>query len=646
MIPALLFISITSTTLAAQGPETSPAARVAVHRWGDVDGDALDDLLVIHAGTGISLYRNRGDGEFDDLTALLGLVVPYVVDDAQWVDLNSDGWLDLYLRSSEGVSRVFRSDMGARFVDVTSELGLERRGSVDISASWRDYDQDGYPDFLVRTTLGDHVYHNTGVGDFERLRLSAPPGASNQPAFTAGTNAPTVGWEDPDQVPGPPNSASGEGRRRPGPADRRGAPSGTQNSTLSGPPSSVVSTGPSLPAAGTPYCPDSIRDQALLGNCILAATIPTLGLLYPMSIDLNVDGSGFVGIGTTTPQSKLDVRDSGFGERTILTLRTEESVPGTSGRLDWAQSGTVSARIRNTFEAAGQAGLSFHTYDSPSLGEALRLTHDGRVGMGTSDPTANLHVYDSSGDTSLLVQGEGTQLSQEIHFKDSGSDWFVGNRYWVDEDGFGIGRTNGKTDFVIDSAGRVGVGNQSPARSLHVNGGDATLMLEGLGTDFTPAVIFQDSTSAWHIGARSESGAEDSFGIGRSYVKNDVIVSDAGDVGIGGILPGTKLDVQGTIRSRVGGFVFPDGTSQSSAQLVGPTGPQGPPGPKGDPGPQGPPVTTVAACGSNSAACSAVCGGIQYVFVSQSGPCSVTSDTGSCANTHANGHCCVCVPHS
>ena len=53
------------------------------------------------------------------------------------------------------------------------------------------------------------------------------------------------------------------------------------------------------------------------------------------------------------------------------------------------------------------------------------------------------------------------------------------------------------------------------------------------------------------------------------------------NVGIGTKTPSEKLSVAGTIESLSGGFKFPDGTIQQTAQLVGPQGPPGPQGPVG-----------------------------------------------------------------
>jgi hypothetical protein len=59
--------------------------------------------------------------------------------------------------------------------------------------------------------------------------------------------------------------------------------------------------------AGLSLCPDALSDQAGTASCIGASSTPTLGSLYPLGLDLNVDLSGNVGVGTLAPQSRLHV---------------------------------------------------------------------------------------------------------------------------------------------------------------------------------------------------------------------------------------------------------------------------------------------------------------------------------------------------
>ena len=61
-----------------------------------------------------------------------------------------------------------------------------------------------------------------------------------------------------------------------------------------------------------------------------------------------------------------------------------------------------------------------------------------------------------------------------------------------------------------------------------------------------------------------------------------MFINPFGQVGFGNVTdPTAMVDVMGAVRSRVGGFVFPDGTTQATATLQGPQGSQGVQGPQG-----------------------------------------------------------------
>ena len=132
-------------------------------------------------------------------------------------------------------------------------------------------------------------------------------------------------------------------------------------------------------------------------------------------------------------------------------------------------------------------------------------------------------------------------------------------------------------------------------------------------------------------------------------------ITQAGDVGIGTLEPGSKLTVAGVIESISGGIKFPDGSVQTTATLrgerrpKGDRGERGPKGDKGDPGRDGRTGRTVAICGPNP--CVTACP--QGVAASSAGLCDITSDTGSCsapATTpdpdstfrQIRNYCCIC----
>jgi hypothetical protein len=107
-----------------------------------------------------------------------------------------------------------------------------------------------------------------------------------------------------------------------------------------------------------------------------------------------------------------------------------------------------------------------------------------------------------------------------------------------------------------------------------------------------------------------------------------------------------KLDIAGS------GIVFPDGSTQTKAQVQGPAGPAGPQGATGPQGPPGPTLHSSASC-FNQSVSNASCGcsrTISAVVVSNTNTCQITSDTGGCgAGSSAfgvsppqYGYCCVC----
>jgi hypothetical protein len=111
-----------------------------------------------------ALYRNRGDGTFEDVTEKAGLAVELYGMGAAVGDFDDDGWPDL-LVTAVGGNRLFRNVGGKRFADVTEAAGLGASKwpaesaaefarhaepiSFPSSAAWLDYDGDGRLDLFV-----------------------------------------------------------------------------------------------------------------------------------------------------------------------------------------------------------------------------------------------------------------------------------------------------------------------------------------------------------------------------------------------------------------------------------------------------------------------------------------------------------------
>ena len=122
-----------------------------------------------------------------------------------------------------------------------------------------------------------------------------------------------------------------------------------------------------------------------------------------------------------------------------------------------------------------------------------------------------------------------------------------------------------------------------------------------------------------------------------------LVVKSNGNVGVGTSSPGAKLHVGGA--AGVDGIMFPDGTLQTMATLVGPQGAQGATGPQGAPGPT---VTTSAFCFSgikNNTSCFDICSNVIGGGWNSS-VCEAVADNGSCVGNPSGigALCCVCGP--
>jgi len=93
------------------------------------------------------LYRNRGDGTFEDVTRGSGLDVEFYGMGAAAGDYDNDGRVDLYV-TGIGRNYLFHNKGGGRFREVAKGVGVSDRG-WSSSAAWVDTDRDGDLDLFV-----------------------------------------------------------------------------------------------------------------------------------------------------------------------------------------------------------------------------------------------------------------------------------------------------------------------------------------------------------------------------------------------------------------------------------------------------------------------------------------------------------------
>ena len=120
---------------------------------GDYDGDGFIDLYVTRNDAADILYRNRGDGTFEDVTELAGLTLDVRSNGAAWADVDNDGDLDLYVTTFGGERfYLFINDGEGHFTEEAVERGasmLSADTHMGFSVAFGDYDRDGWLDIYT-----------------------------------------------------------------------------------------------------------------------------------------------------------------------------------------------------------------------------------------------------------------------------------------------------------------------------------------------------------------------------------------------------------------------------------------------------------------------------------------------------------------
>ena len=143
--------------------------------WLDYDGDGrLDLYLTNSAATDAfeppaplrgALYRNLGNGKFEDVTATAGLGAEGLFAMGVAVgDYDNDGDPDLAV-TGYGRSALYRNEGNGTFRDVTDDAGTANGGMWGTSAAWLDYDRDGLLDLVIVNYLDWSPENNAHCGE-------------------------------------------------------------------------------------------------------------------------------------------------------------------------------------------------------------------------------------------------------------------------------------------------------------------------------------------------------------------------------------------------------------------------------------------------------------------------------------------------
>ena len=193
----------------------------------DVDGDGWPDLYFTNSrfGEPNALYRNKGDGTFEDIASAAGLADLNSPDEGVsmggvWGDFDNDGREDL-LVYRYGYLSLFRNVDGKHFQNVTESAGLHRWVNSN-GAIWVDYDRDGLLDLYVTAYFRNDIdlwhltttrimhnsfeyatnggknllFHNLGNGKFEDVTDRVGVGSTRWTLAAASADFNEDGWPD------------------------------------------------------------------------------------------------------------------------------------------------------------------------------------------------------------------------------------------------------------------------------------------------------------------------------------------------------------------------------------------------------------------------------------------------------------------
>ncbi|WP_221029778.1 VCBS repeat-containing protein [Actomonas aquatica] len=149
----------------------------------DFDRDGMPDIYAVSKNGPNALYQQTVAGRFHDIAPACGVDVaddPAGQTGAAAVDLNQDGWPDIYLCRLDAPNLLFINNGDGTFTEMAAAYGLAIH-DASVHASFADYDGDGDLDAYVATNILDFSRSPTGQPDY--LMRNNGPGPDGHPTF-------------------------------------------------------------------------------------------------------------------------------------------------------------------------------------------------------------------------------------------------------------------------------------------------------------------------------------------------------------------------------------------------------------------------------------------------------------------------------
>jgi trimeric autotransporter adhesin len=332
------------------------------------------------------------------------------------------------------------------------------------------------------------------------------------------------------------------------------------------------------------------------GGSLLFKTKPEAGALEEA---MRIDSSGNVGIGTDSPAEKLEVD----GSIRVGNLKIQ---PAFAGRIGFNRNTANGAIYDSGFSAVQINGpttsdnyMAFETYNSSGGNStvAMVIEEGGNIGIGTTTPGAKLDIdggyFRVKGDQpvgayyyGIMYDGTNLRGTTQTNILYSGST-IAANTTVTDYAGLRIDApstaasgaviTNNYGIYQASSAqknyfgGNVGIGTDSPAQKLDVNGA-IRFTPNTADTNYSADIAARyDSAHPFELSVKNNGSSAEYFGVyADAGGANNRVAFPTGNVGIGTTSPDYLLDVS---KSTVGGVtdmrVFNEDTTNAASGARG-----------------------------------------------------------------------------
>lgn len=157
-----------------------PLAESKTVQWVDFNNNGWYDLFITHINSPDRLFKNLGNGNFEDITQSAGLYVEdFLSFGSSWGDINNDGLLDLFVCTrnvGNQYNLLYLNNGNETFTEIAISAGLHDVNLTSFCAVFFDYDKDGFQDiYLANDKLEDEnvLYKNNGDLTFSDVSVAS-----------------------------------------------------------------------------------------------------------------------------------------------------------------------------------------------------------------------------------------------------------------------------------------------------------------------------------------------------------------------------------------------------------------------------------------------------------------------------------------